>query len=81
MSDSSKKINKNAKRREKARDRKLKELVDERRKEEESNVKVDPTIAIKQQLAEAKADGVKFSLKFSFLFSSLKFLTLNLSER
>ena len=58
MSDTSKKLSKNAKRREKAREKKLSQLVEERKKEERTVVKVDPTIAVKQQLADAKANGV-----------------------
>lgn len=58
MSETLKKLSKNAKRREKARDKKLNQLVEERKKEERSAVRVDPSIVIKQQLAEAKANGV-----------------------
>jgi hypothetical protein len=51
---------KNAKRREKARAKKLNDLVDGRRKYEEEHVpKVDPVVAVKEQLANAKATGVR----------------------
>ena len=36
----------------------MSQLVEERKKEERTVVKVDPTIAVKQQLADAKANGV-----------------------
>ena len=77
MSETSKKLSKNAKRREKAREKKLTQLVEERKKEEETTVKADPTIAIKQQLAEAKANGVYiYLLFFSCKITSTRYVSL-----
>ena len=59
MSTSGNNKSKNAKRREKAREKKLNELVEERKKYEEEHQKVDPVLALKQQLAEAKSNGVR----------------------
>lgn len=58
MSTSGNNKSKNAKRREKAREKKLNDLVEERKKHENEHQKVDPVVALKKQLAEAKSNEV-----------------------
>ena len=59
---SSKSAKKNAKRREKEREKKLANLVEERKRTDEEEINketFDPIADLKQQLAEAKASGVR----------------------